>query len=203
MSRLFYMMKYILLRILLLIEYLLYYTYTYYTTYYTTHTLITLYTYTLIILYTSIALQCKLVVIFVSRFSEEQDQWRRVRRFSRSTNVFTRLTIVSRGVERGRRGGAAASGNFVRSSVLGNIAEGTSVRSFLCLPEDPPARRRAINHKSVTARRKLLESLFPAFSLFGREASSPVRDVPFFPLLLPVLLFRHLRESIVCPHPRF
>lgn len=32
-------------------------------------------------------------------------------------------------------------------------------------------RRRAINHKSVTARGKLLESLFPAFSLFGQEAS--------------------------------
>lgn len=59
-------------------------------------------------------------------------------------------------------------------------------------------RRRAINHKSVTARGKLLESLFPAFSLFGRERArvppltssrSPTLPPSLFARLIFLLLF--------------
>lgn len=88
------------------------------------------------------------------------------RRFSRSTNVFTRLTIVPRRVERmGRRPHCHTT---ARRELCSFLSWEISRKEHLCARffASPRIlrRRRAINHKSVTARGKLLESLFPAFS---------------------------------------
>jgi len=63
---------------------------------------------------------------------------RRIAIFPINKRVYTPLTIVPREeVKKGKTEATAAGTLF--APVLGNIAEGTSVRSFLCLPEDPPA----------------------------------------------------------------
>jgi len=121
-------------------------------------------------------------------------------RFPRSTNVFTRLTIVEE-VKNGKTELRRRRRRRRRRELCSLLSWEISRKEHLCARFFASPRilrhRRAINHKSVTARGKLLESLFPA-SLPPR----PSAGVPFVrgtlrPLPLPPSARKRPR-----PHPR-